>query len=225
MSMNLVKSLEYFNPNDLGVSTCHIIGCGSVGGNIAVALARLGITRITLWDFDEVESKNIANQVFRSQDVGKLKVSALAEILSEINPDIGEHLKLKPEGWSGESLSGYVFMAPDSIDVRRQIVEKNRYNTMKAVFDFRTRLEDAQSFAADWSDPAQIDNLLATMDFTHEEAAESTPVSACGTVLGVGSIPRMIADVGVNNFLNFVRKGILKKVIILNGFDFGLDAF
>lgn len=222
--INLNKSREYFDPTSLGNTRCHIIGCGSVGGNVAVDLVRLGVTKLTLYDFDTVEAHNLANQVFRQKDVGDTKIDALYSILAEINPDID--VKFQREGWTNQQLSGYVFLAPDNIDTRRQIVETNQYNTyIKAMFDFRTELEGAQAFAADWSKPEQIENFLRTMDFTHEEAAEATPVSACGTTLGLGSVPRMIADLGVNNWLNFVRKGELKKLILLNAFGFTLDAF
>lgn len=222
--INLNKSLEYFKPSSLGNARCHIIGCGSVGGNVAVNLARLGVTKLTLWDFDTVEAHNIANQIYRQKDIGQTKVSALAAILNEINPDMD--IRQMEDGWDGQKLSGYVFLAPDNIEVRQRIVTENQYNTgVKAMFDFRTRLEDAQAFAADWSNPTEIDNFFRTMDFTHEEAAEATPVSACGTTLGVGSIPRMIADIGVNNFLNFVRGKGLKKLILMDGFNFTVDAF
>lgn len=224
--IDLKKSLDYFQPSSLGNSRCHIIGCGSVGGNIAVALARLGVTKMTLYDFDKVESHNLANQVFRQQDVGVSKVDALISILAEINPDIEKTIKVQNEGWKGQTLSGYVFLAPDSIEVRRQVVEGNRFNThLKAMFDFRTGLEGAQTYAADWSNPKHIENLLNSMDFTDEEAHEHTPVSACGTTLGLGSIPRMIADLGVNNWLNFVRIGELKTFIMLDGFKFSITSF
>ena len=224
--IDLSKSLDYFKPSTLGNTRCHIIGCGSVGGNVAVYLARLGVTKMTLYDFDKVEPHNLANQVFRQKDVGELKTTALLDILTEINPDIADSVKIENDGWHGQQLSGFVFMAPDNIDVRRAIVEQNRYNTyIKLLIDFRTELEGAQMFAADWSVAKDIDNLLNTMNFTHEEAAESTPVSACGTTLGVGSVPRMISDIGVNNWLNFVRGKELKKLIILNAFGFMIDAF
>ena len=222
--IDLSKSLDYFKPSSIGNTRCHIIGCGSVGGNVAVYLARLGVTKITLYDFDTVEPHNLANQVFRQKDVGEFKTDALLDILTEINPDVD--VKIEKDGWHGQNLSGYVFLAPDNIDTRRQIVEQNQYNTyIKLMIDFRTELEGAQMFAADWSIASQIENLLNTMNFTHEEASESTPVSACGTTLGVGSVPRMIADLGVNNWLNFVRGKELKKLVLLNAFDFNVEAF
>lgn len=223
--MNLSKSYEFFQPEMVNAPV-HIIGCGSVGSTVAENLVRCGVTRLVLWDFDKVESHNIANQMFREQDVGKLKVDALKDILVEINPDLEGRIDTKPDGWKGKILSGFIFLAVDSIELRREIVEKHINNVyVKAVFDFRTLLEGAQHYAADWSDYKSRQNLLKTMQFTHAEAAEETPVSACGVTLGVATTVRLISALGVNNFINFVKGAGLKKMVMIDGFNFSFDAF
>lgn len=223
--MNLNKSYEFFKPESVE-DRIHIIGCGSVGSTIAENLARCGIQKMTLWDFDKVEEHNIVNQMFRIQDVGKPKVEALRDLLTEINPDITAELQLKPGGWQGKMLSGYVFLCVDSIDIRRQFVEQHVDNpNVKAVFDFRTLLESAQHYAADWSDMAMKKNLLASMQFSHEEAAEETPVSACGVTLGVATTVRLICALGVDNFINFTKGNGIRKYVVIDGFGFTLDAF
>ncbi len=223
--MNLNKSYEFFKPESVE-DRIHIIGCGSVGSTIAENLARCGIQKMTLWDFDKVEEHNIVNQMFRSVDVGKPKVEALRDILTEINPDIAAEIVLQPKGWQGKMLSGYVFLCVDSIDIRRQFVEQHMDNpNVKAVFDFRTLLESAQHYAADWSDMAMKKNLLASMQFSHEEAAEETPVSACGVTLGVATTVRLICALGVDNFINFTKGNGIRKYVVIDGFGFTLDAF
>ena len=223
--MNLSKSYDFFKPESIQ-SRVHIIGCGSVGSTIAENLARCGVTKMTLWDFDKVEPHNIVNQMFRAQDFGKPKVEALADLLADINPDIRESLVLKPEGWQGKLLSGYIFLAVDSIDLRREFVEKHfDSSAINAVFDVRTALTSAQHYAADWRDMKQKQSLLNSMAFTHEEAAEETPVSACGVTLGVATTVRLVSALAVNNFINFVKGGPLKKLVIIDGFNFTLDAF
>ena len=57
--MDLSKSYEFFQPEKYD-GRIHIIGCGSVGSTLAENLARCGVTKMTLWDFDTVESHNIA---------------------------------------------------------------------------------------------------------------------------------------------------------------------
>lgn len=142
--MDLRKSYDFFKPDELN-GRVHIIGCGAVGSTVAENLCRFGITKMTLWDFDTVEAHNVANQMFRNIDIGKPKVEALASYLAEINPEIKSDLKLMPDGWRGQRLSGYVFLAVDSIDLRREIAEKFKGSPyVKAMFDFRMALLDGQ---------------------------------------------------------------------------------
>ena len=221
--MNLSKVHDFFKPEAVGAQV-HIIGCGSVGSTVAENLARCGVTDLVLWDFDVVESKNIVNQMFRVQDVGRLKVEALQDILREINPDI--RVTLKPEGWQGEVLSGYVFLAVDNIELRRRIAQQHlRIPFVRAVFDFRTGLTDAQHFAADWSEPKDKQNFLKTMEFSHEDAMAQTPVSACGVTLGVATTCRLVSAYGVNNFINFINTGKLRRMAVMDGFAMDLEAY
>lgn len=223
--MDLIKCHDYFQP-EKEKARIHIIGCGSVGSTVAENLARCGIKKMTLWDFDKVESKNVANQMFRGTDVGKLKVDALADILKEVNEECEGELKLEPNGWNGEMLSGYVFLCCDSMKIRRQIVEQHMDNPfIRAMFDFRTRLEDAQHYAADWQDAKMKKDLLASMDFSDEEAMDETQISACGTTLGVAPTVRIICAYGVANFMNFWNEKPIKKMILADAFHFLTDAF
>lgn len=221
--MNLSKIYEFFQPEKV-TDRIHIVGCGSVGSTIAENLARCGIKKMTLWDFDKVEAHNIVNQMFREADVGKTKAEALKDILLEINPDM--EIKLKPNGWNGEMMSGYVFLAVDSIEIRRKIVEQHmNNNNIKAMFDTRTLLTGAQLYAANWSEYKSKKDFLATMQFSHEEAAAETPVSACGVTLGVATTVRIAAALSVNNFIKFVKDGKLWKLAMFDGFNGIFDFF
>lgn len=223
--MDLSKSYEFFQP-EKNEGRIHIIGCGSVGSTVAENLARSGVTKFTLWDFDIVEPHNLANQMFRVKDVGKPKVDALLDILCEINPAIRDDVKIQKAGWKGQQLSGFVFLCVDNIDLRREIVEKHMDNPyIKAMFDFRTRLEDAQHYAADWSDYKMKKDFLASMNFSHDEAKEETPVSACNITLSVCPTVRIICAYGVANFMNFWNGKPIKKLILADAFHFVLDAF
>jgi len=172
--MNLSKSFEFFDPN-----TCkgriNIIGCGSVGSTVAELLARFGLEKFSLYDFDIVEPKNIVNQMFTCEHIGMKKVDAVEQMLKAINPEIS--VRKYDKGWDGQNLDGYIFLATDNIEVRRKIVEANMYNEfVKAVFDFRTGLTDGQHYAADWSEYKNRKDLLGTMNFTHDEAKQNAPV-------------------------------------------------
>lgn len=81
-------------------STVGIAGCGGLGSNAAVALTRAGIGGLILADYDRVEESNLNRQHYFQQDIGKIKVDALAEHLRAINPNIIINpavIKLSPE--------------------------------------------------------------------------------------------------------------------------------
>lgn len=221
--MVLTKSIEYFDPVNVK-GKCHIIGCGSVGSTVAALLARLGVTKFVLYDFDRVEAHNLTNQMFIHKDIKTEKVDAVKRIITEINPDAEPTIEICREGYNDQKLNGYVFLCVDNIDLRREICQKHSMNRMiKAVFDFRTRLEDAQHYAANWADMKQVDNLIKTMDFSHDEAHAATPVTACGTELGVAPTVWVVCSLGVCNFMNLIRGVPLKNIVVCN--PFAMDIF
>jgi len=224
-TLNLSKSYDFFKPEEVK-ERIHIIGCGSVGSTVAELLARFGLTKITLYDFDKVEPKNLANQLFRQEHIGKKKTTALSDMLYEINPEMRDTIRVAPHGYVAQKLSGYVFLCVDNIELRREIATTNKDNQyIKAMFDFRTRLTDAQHYAADWSDMKMADDFINSMNFTHDEATEETPVSACNVTLSVAPTIRIISALGVANFVNFAKGAGLKKFIQMDAFSFMLDAF
>ena len=63
-----------------------ICGLGGLGSNIAIALARVGVGRLILIDFDEVDITNLHRQQYKANQVGVKKTDALAVNLKEIAP-------------------------------------------------------------------------------------------------------------------------------------------
>ena len=63
-----------------------ICGLGGLGSNIAVALARAGIGKLILIDFDRVDITNLHRQQYKVNQIGLYKADALAENLLEIAP-------------------------------------------------------------------------------------------------------------------------------------------
>lgn len=70
-----------------GSSVC-ILGLGGLGSNIGVYLARSGIGRLVLVDFDQVEASNLNRQYYSLGHIGMKKTQALLEVIRSINPFI-----------------------------------------------------------------------------------------------------------------------------------------
>ena len=65
-----------------------IAGVGGIGSNVAVNLVRGGIDWLRLVDFDRVEPSNLNRQYYFHDQIGRLKVEALAENLGRIRPGL-----------------------------------------------------------------------------------------------------------------------------------------
>ena len=69
-------------------ATVAVCGLGGLGSNIAIALARAGIGKLILIDFDRVDITNLHRQQYKADQIGMYKTVALAENLKEIAPYI-----------------------------------------------------------------------------------------------------------------------------------------
>lgn len=67
-------------------TTVAVCGLGGLGSNIAIALARTGIGKLILIDFDRVDITNLHRQQYKADQIGKSKTDALRENLLEIAP-------------------------------------------------------------------------------------------------------------------------------------------
>ena len=67
-------------------ATVAICGLGGLGSNIATALARAGVGKLILIDFDKVDITNLHRQQYKANQIGMNKTDALAHNLREIAP-------------------------------------------------------------------------------------------------------------------------------------------
>ncbi len=87
-------------------------GLGGVGGVHLLTLARLGIGRFSIADFDTFDIVNFNRQVGAMvSTIGRPKIDVLSEMLKDINPDV--ELRVFPEGVHENNLDAFL----DGVDV------------------------------------------------------------------------------------------------------------
>jgi sulfur carrier protein ThiS adenylyltransferase len=77
-----------------------IAGCGGLGSNCAIALARAGVGHLVIADFDVVTAENLDRQYYFLDQVGEKKVLALRENIRKAAPSIkveAHELRLGPD--------------------------------------------------------------------------------------------------------------------------------
>ena len=63
-----------------------VAGLGGLGSNIALSLARVGLKKLVLADFDVVEPSNLNRQQYFVRHIGLKKTQALKELINDVNP-------------------------------------------------------------------------------------------------------------------------------------------
>lgn len=84
-----------------------IAGMGGVGGAYLLSLARLGVTKFKIADFDNFELANINRQVGANiETMGQAKVQTLAHYAKQINPNIS--IEQFEQGITPENVSAFL---------------------------------------------------------------------------------------------------------------------
>ncbi len=99
-----------------------VFGVGGVGSYVVEALARAGIGKISIVDFDDVDITNINRQIpALHSTIGRYKVDVMAERVKDINPQIEiiPQRLLFDESNSEELLSGEYDFVVDAIDMMK----------------------------------------------------------------------------------------------------------
>ncbi len=115
---------------DLSTKKVAVFGVGGVGGYVCEALARTGIGRFVIVDFDTVAISNINRQIIATHDtIGKYKVDVMRDRIISINPNAEVEVRkcfFLPENESEFDFAqyDYVIDAVDTVSAKIAIVMK-----------------------------------------------------------------------------------------------------
>lgn len=185
--------MDYWRQSDIvppGSLDFHvtIIGIGGIWSPVALALAKMGCPRLTLYDPDLVEAHNLPNQLYRLHDVGRPKVEALADLLREF---AGVEVRPVQEIVSDQRLTGVVISGVDSMASRKGIWNGSiRYRASVPLYvDARMGAQVCRVLTVRPADPDDIFRYEATL-YSDSEATEDpcTAQAIIYTTLGVASL-------------------------------------
>jgi sulfur carrier protein ThiS adenylyltransferase len=114
------RQQELVPQEPLATVTARVISVGATGRQVALQLAAVGVRRLKLIDFDEVDLTNVTTQGYWHANVGQSKVVATAAAIARIDPEITVETicdRYRPRIVLGEA----VFCCVDSIETRAAI--------------------------------------------------------------------------------------------------------
>lgn len=214
-TMDHWRQLGIVTPYELEPLRVTVIGAGGIGSPSVLALAKMGIRYISVYDDDVVDFHNLPNQLYRFSDVGEPKVSALAGIVNDFT---GVVIDPKNVRFEDQRLSGIVISAVDSMTARQKIWQRVRYNpAVKLYIEARMGAEVARIHTVKNPVNPSLVKWYETTLHSDEEAVE-TPCTERAIIYNVF----MIASLVSNQVKKFAKGEDLAREII---FDMATFSF
>jgi len=212
--MNLMRQFEVFQPEKHKDTSIMVIGAGTIGSNIVNQMVRVGLEDISVYDHDIVEEHNVPNQLYGIRDVGKKKISALADIISrDTDVDIDpQDYKIDKE----TILIPYpeiIILAIDTMSGRKEIWNSHIKNNENIKFMIETRMGaySGRVYSIDPSNENHIKKWEETL--CDDDEAE---VSACGASISMAPMGCLIASLAVWNLIKWFNKGETENEAIIS---------
>lgn len=197
---------NYFNPRDFDTKSITIIGAGATGSRVFEALVNLGLHNIQVYDFDEVEPHNLANQIYQYSDIGNPKVVGLENWHHEKTTDMPHPAGMafnnkKVEGNMKSDMGNVVFLLTDTMESRREIWKHSLWLNPSVETVIETRMALTHGDIYQFNPNVASENRLWNESLIEDDEAE---MSACGTALSVHSTACIIANLAVNSMMHWM---------------------
>lgn len=119
--MDLTRQTDICSPALIGSVSVSIIGTGGIGAAAAIAIAKLGVGWIELYDDDVVDEVNIPTQMLRISDIGKPKVASVASLIKDLTDVTGKAVPRRVRPNTPLSPSHITVSALDSVNARKDV--------------------------------------------------------------------------------------------------------
>jgi len=149
-----------------------LIGAGGIGSPTALALAKMGIEHIEVFDADTVDDVNVSCQMYGNDDIGKYKVDALEDLVALYadNVIIPRYFNV---GLREGVEADIIISAVDSLKARKEIWGAVKAGYSEYYLDARMGSEQFQLFSVDPHNYLWYEQLV--MSYNDEDL----PTEAC----------------------------------------------
>jgi molybdopterin/thiamine biosynthesis adenylyltransferase len=180
----LTRQSDLISSSQLRAYPITIIGAGAIGGWVALSLVKMGITNITVYDFDIVDTVNMNCQFYRVSDIGRPKVEALRELIEDFT---GIVINIYNEKYTGQPIQGICISAVDSMAVRK-LAYMNSLR-MNYIIDPRMAVEDALMYVMNPSDRVDRESYEKTLysdeESVHERCTSKATIYTANLLAGM----------------------------------------
>lgn len=201
-----------------------VVGAGSVGSNVVLHLAKMGIRDISVCDPDSVSEENIGvSLLYGPSDVGLAKVEVLSKKVHELTGTPINAFKGVAAEFEDNILSSNIIISTvDTIKARQEIFDKIKTKPKVRLY-IDTAMGGVQ-LSAKVVDMRDADSKIKYMQYINSLSDESVPDIRCtakSTIHGTSVIASFVCSV-ITHFSTFNGPKFNPPV---NNFNFNLTIF
>ena len=224
------RQLDLYNPEKHQIPVV-VVGAGTIGSWTTLFLAKLGVDDIAVFDHDEIELQNTANQLYGPHGVGMKKGDELYSIvrdLTEFNLQ-GDNTQFPPEDLGYLPNGQFVLIVTvDSMKSRIAIHEwmKMNFYRVSLFIDSRVGGEVGRVFAYS---PSSADGMQKYEATLHSDTSDPNMSEELRKASEVKCTARSIIDVSVgvaSRIVNtFRRFATGREIVFETDIDFRNDIW
>ena len=204
------RQVNILNPEEFN-TRINIIGAGATGSWVAFSLAKMGLSNLHIYDFDEVGMHNLPNQMFGVRDINRNKALSIRNIIKLFT---GFTVNARNEKVDGSvPMQGIVFMLTDTMKSRKEIYDRAIKNnpSIDLLIETRMDLRGGRIYVVDPKNREQTKMYEQT--FYSDDEAE---VSACGVSQTVLPSALAITSHAIWKLLSHINGEIVYNETILD---------
>lgn len=204
------RQVNILNPEEFNTKI-NIIGAGATGSWVAFSLAKMGLSNLHIYDFDEVGMHNLPNQMFGVRDIDRNKALSIRNIIKLFT---GFTVNARNEKVDGSvPMQGIVFMLTDTMKSRKDIYNRAIKNnpSIDLLIETRMDLRGGRIYVVDPKNREQTKMYEQT--FYSDDEAE---VSACGVSQTVLPSALAITSHAIWKLLNYINGETVYNETILD---------
>jgi len=176
--MDHTRHSEIYDLSKMGVT---LIGAGGIGAITGIAIAKMGISWIVIYDYDLVDDVNIPVQFHKYSDIGNSKAVSLAKSITEFT-DLEAIHPIEERVDQETMLYGNVIIsAVDSINARKGIWKAVNNSKAKFYLDARMSAQEFHLYCVDMSDDNAVTKYNEIIINETDDGISDEPCTAKAT--------------------------------------------
>lgn len=167
---------------DVSNVTVTLIGAGGIGATTAIALAKMGVMSLRIYDMDRVGTENLATQLHKLSDVETFKAEAMKNVIEEYASDVWVEPRAERVTENTIFDTNFVICAVDNIRTRKDVWSSVQNSCVKFFIDARMSAEEFHLYHADLKDQDAITRYSRMISQESDEVIPDLPCTMKATI-------------------------------------------